>query len=116
MRPSSRVRSVAQTSARPGAMPNTASPIEAWVTVSMEKSSSAKLPLPSAGSAGINSLIAGIGDVPVSGIEECAVLPVRTMRMPREAQLTTPSFSRTWPSGVPGRLCSEKAKSGWIRS
>lgn len=95
-------------------MPNTASPIAAWVTVSMEKSSSAKVPRPSAGSAGISSLIASIGEMPVSGIDEWAVLPSSTMRMPREAQLTTPALSRTSPNGTPGRLCNEKAKSGAI--
>ncbi|WP_292243432.1 hypothetical protein [Mesorhizobium sp.] len=50
-----------------------------------------------------------MGEVPVSGMDECAVFPSNTVRVPREAQLTTPVLSRTSPNGTPGDAISPSA-------
>ena len=67
MRSSEAVRKVVHISALPGAIPNAGSPIEAWVTVAIAKSSDGKLPARSAVSAGISAASAFIGEMPVSG-------------------------------------------------
>lgn len=107
IRSSVSVRSVAQISASAGEMPKAASPITAWVIVTIEKSGCGGKPEPRSVKAGINSDIARIGETPCSGEEACAVLPEKRILMPRDAQLTGPSTTLTWPNGRP-EDCEEK--------
>ena len=105
MAASSRVRSLTQSSAAPGEMPNAGSPTRAWVMVIIRKASVIAPPGPSASSAGISRAMAWTGETPVSGIEAWAVRPVRVTRSPWLAHIIVPGLMVTWPSRSPGMLC-----------
>ena len=111
MRASVSVRSVAQTSASPGAMPKAGSPI-----ARMRDGRHREVSRAAGGRRRARRARAAAGTAPqrattpVSGCEACAVLPASAMRMPRDAQLTGPAASHARAEGDAGHVVAARRR------